>query len=90
MTTLKGQLLVRVFVSRIVACDLRRISHAKRLLTTRELCDALAIESGDTALNNDNIFDVEDILAVCAGLITVDQESSVIRLVHYTTQEYFE
>ena len=34
--------------------------------------------------------DVEDMVSVCAGLVTVDQESNIIRLVHYTTQEYFE
>ena len=28
--------------------------------------------------------------SVCAGLVTVDEESKIIRLVHYTTQEYFE
>jgi hypothetical protein len=33
---------------------------------------------------------VEDLVSVCAGLVVVDQESAVIRLVHYTTQEYFE
>ncbi len=33
---------------------------------------------------------MEDITSVCAGLVTVDEESSIIRLVHYTTQEYFE
>ena len=26
----------------------------------------------------------------CAGLVTVDEESNIIRLVYYTTQEYFE
>jgi ankyrin repeat protein len=29
-------------------------------------------------------------VSVCAGLVTVDEESNIIRLVHYTTQEYFE
>ena len=33
---------------------------------------------------------MEDIISVCAGLVAVDKESSIIRLVHYTTQEYFE
>jgi hypothetical protein len=66
------------------------ISYAQRLLTTKELCYALAIEPGDKALNADNIYDVEDIISVCAGLVTVDEESSIIRLVHYTAQEYFE
>jgi hypothetical protein len=66
------------------------ITYAKRLLTTKELCHALAIEPGDKALNDDNVYEVEDITSVCAGLITVDKESNIIRLVHYTTQEYFE
>lgn len=29
-------------------------------------------------------------MSVCAGLVVVDEQSSIIRLVHYTTQEYFE
>jgi hypothetical protein len=29
-------------------------------------------------------------VSVCCGLVTVDKESNVFRLVHYTTQEYFE
>jgi hypothetical protein len=66
------------------------ITYTQRPLTTKELCDALAIELGDKALNSDNIYDVEDVITVCAGLVTVDEESSIIRLVHYTTQEYFE
>ncbi|KAI9861609.1 MAG: hypothetical protein M1813_005219 [Trichoglossum hirsutum] len=66
------------------------ITYAQRLLTTPELCHALAIEPGDRALNNDNVYDVEDVISVCAGLVTVDEESNIIRLVHYTTQEYFE
>jgi hypothetical protein len=66
------------------------ISYAQRLLTTKELCHILAIEPGDRVLNSDNIYDIEDVISVCAGLVTVDEESSTIRLVHYTTQEYFE
>ena len=66
------------------------ISYAQRPLITQELCHALAIELGDRALNGDNIYDVKDIISVCAGLVTVDEESNVIHLVHYTTQDYFE
>ncbi|RYP10462.1 hypothetical protein DL764_000645 [Monosporascus ibericus] len=66
------------------------ISYAQRPLTTGELCHALAVEPGEDELDQDNIPDVEDIISVCAGLVTVDQESNIIRLVHYTTQEYFE
>jgi ankyrin repeat protein len=66
------------------------ISYAQRPLTTEELCHALAVDTGDEDLDPENIPDVEDILSVCAGLVTVDEESQIIRLVHYTTQEYLE
>ena len=66
------------------------ISYAQRLLTTQELCHALAIKPGDKTLNTDNVYEVEDIISVCAGLVTVDEESGITRLVHYTAQEYFE
>ncbi|KAK7177829.1 hypothetical protein PSPO01_16121, partial [Paraphaeosphaeria sporulosa] len=66
------------------------ITYARRPLTTAELCCALAVERNKSELDPDNVPDVEDLLSVCAGLIIVDQESAVIRLVHYTTQEYFE
>ncbi|KAI9768507.1 MAG: hypothetical protein M1839_004029 [Geoglossum umbratile] len=65
------------------------ISYAERPLTTEELCNALAVELGEEELDPDNIPDVEDLVSVCAGLVTVDQESNIIRLVHYTAQEYF-
>jgi ankyrin repeat protein len=65
------------------------ITCAKRPLTTLELQHALAVEVGETELDEDNLPQVEDMVSVCAGLITVDKESKIIRLVHYTTQEYF-
>src|SRR5204863_6767619 len=66
------------------------MTYAQRLLITDELCQALAVELGEEILDADNIPDVEDDVSVCAGLVTVDEESRIIRLVHYTTQEYFE
>lgn len=66
------------------------ITYARRPLTTAELCCALVVEPGEAELDPDNLPDFEDLLSVCAGLVVVDQESAVIRLVHYTTQEYFE
>jgi hypothetical protein len=65
------------------------ITCAKRPLSTLELQHALGVEAGETELDFDNISQIEDIISVCAGLATVDEESSIIRLVHYTTQEYF-
>ena len=66
------------------------ITYAERPLKTWELCHALAVELGKEELDQENIDDVDDIVSFCAGLVTVDEESNIIRLVHYTTQEYFE
>lgn len=66
------------------------ITCAKRPLTTLELRHALAVEIAQSGLDIENLPEVEDMISVCAGLVTVDEESDVIRLVHYTAQEYFE
>lgn len=65
------------------------ISHAKKLLSVRELCCAPAIEPNDSSLDTDKVYGAEDIVSVCAGLVTLDKDSQIIRLVHYTTQDYF-
>ncbi|KAI9768652.1 MAG: hypothetical protein M1839_003987 [Geoglossum umbratile] len=66
------------------------IVHSKRPLNTLELRHALAVETGKPELDKDNIPETKGILSVCAGLVTVDKESNIIRLVHYTAQKYFE
>ena len=66
------------------------ITYAERPLTVAELCSALAVESGTSELDPENIPDADDLVSVCAGIVVIDEESSIIRLVHYTTQEYFE
>lgn len=66
------------------------ITCAKRPLTTTELQHALAVKGGEPELDEDNLPQTEDMVSVCAGLVTVDEASGIIRLVHYTTQEYFE
>ncbi|OPB40202.1 ankyrin repeat protein [Trichoderma guizhouense] len=66
------------------------ITCAKCPLTTKELQHALTVEIGKTELDEENLVEIEDMVSVCAGLVTIDEESKIIRLVHYTTQEYFE
>jgi hypothetical protein len=63
---------------------------AKRPLTLMEVLDALAVEEGDTDLVEEGIPDEDLMIAACAGLVTIDIKSKVVRLVHYTAQEYFE
>ncbi|KFY95382.1 hypothetical protein V498_03381, partial [Pseudogymnoascus sp. VKM F-4517 (FW-2822)] len=65
------------------------ISYAERPLTIEELRHALSVNPGDTDLDRDNFEDMEDIVSFCAGLVTVDDKSNIVRLIHYTTQEYF-
>jgi hypothetical protein len=66
------------------------ITCAKRPLTTIELQHALGFEDDKSKLDEDNLPEIKDMVSVCAGLVTIDEESGIIRLVHYTTQEYFE
>jgi DNA replication protein DnaC len=66
------------------------ITFAKQPLKIAELCCALAVEPDTSTLDLDNITDHDDLVSVCAGLVVVDQESGVIRLVHYTAQKYFD
>ena len=66
------------------------IVYAKRPITVPELQHALAVDIGKHALDESNIPPVNHIVKACAPLVTVDEESNIIRLVHYTAQEYFE
>ena len=65
------------------------ITYANRLLNVTELCHALAVEVGETEFDEENLDDIESILLVWCGLVTVDPETETVRLAHYTTQDYF-
>lgn len=63
---------------------------ARRALAPQELCHALAVSLETEQVDNDeDVREIEDVLAACAGLVTVDTESDVVRLVHKSTQDYF-
>ena len=66
------------------------ITCAKRPLATTELQHALRVEVGESKLDELNFSEIEDIVSVCTGLVTIDEEGGIIQLVHYITQEYFE
>lgn len=63
---------------------------ARRQLTAVEVQHALAVEIGEAEFDPENLPDVDNMISVCAGLVTVGEGTNVIRLVHYTVQEYFE
>jgi succinate dehydrogenase flavin-adding protein (antitoxin of CptAB toxin-antitoxin module) len=56
----------------------------------RSFSTRLELKLAKSKLDELNFSEIEDIVSVCAGLVTINEESGIIRLVHYTTQEYFE
>nr|CEG03538.1 unnamed protein product [Fusarium acuminatum CS5907] len=66
------------------------ITYAKRRLTTSELQHALAIKTGTSEIDPGDLTPIGDMVSVYAGLVTIDEESGIIRLVHDTAQQYFE
>ncbi|KAI9796740.1 MAG: Ankyrin repeat domain-containing protein 44 [Piccolia ochrophora] len=72
------------------------VCHAKRPMSVEELRHALAVDYDPKqsvpprSLDEENLLRQTMLIDVCAGLVTIEQESKVIRLVHYTAQEYFD
>ncbi|GLA41419.1 hypothetical protein AnigIFM63309_009509 [Aspergillus niger] len=66
------------------------ITCARKPLKITELQHGLAVEIEETEFDTENLPYVQDMEAACAGLVTVDEKSHIIRLVHHTAQEYFE
>jgi hypothetical protein len=65
------------------------VTHARSVLRVDALAMALAIEENTTKLDLDFCPDADLIGSICAGLIVISQEGYAVRLVHYTTKEYF-
>ena len=68
------------------------LTYSERLMSVEEIEYALAIEPGESRLDEDNFSDVIEVVGYCAGLVIVEEDNGYtgsLRLVHYTTQEYF-
>lgn len=90
-----AKILEQIFKQALAFRELARKSllwlvFSKRLLTTHELEHALAVKDGDSQLEETVIDDVYEITVACVGLVTVDESTNIISLVHYTTQQFFE
>lgn len=75
---------------RIALKALAWVCYAFRALSLKELQHALAVEPGDTALDEDLVMDGQSITSLCAGLVLVDQRTNIVNLVHYSTKSYFD
>lgn len=61
-------------------------------IATSDLCRILSFKDGFVFVKKfdpENVPEIEDIVSICAGLLTVDHRSGYVRFVHYTAQEYF-
>ncbi|KAL9629066.1 MAG: hypothetical protein Q9204_005491 [Flavoplaca sp. TL-2023a] len=75
--------------SKLAEKALRWVAYAYRPLSASMLQEAVAIDPEETDYDAEAITAIELILDVCSGLLIMDAEASVIRLVHYTAQDYF-
>ncbi|KAL4783586.1 nucleoside phosphorylase domain-containing protein [Aspergillus varians] len=66
------------------------ITRASRPLSTEEMQNSLAPVLGDCTPDEKGILEIDDMISACSGLVAVDGERSIIRLVHYTTHEYLQ
>jgi len=76
--------------SRLGMAALMWISHSERPLKVQELCHALGVEIGAADLDGDNAPSIGTLLACCQGLVAVDKETSTVRLIHFTLQQYLQ
>ena len=67
---------------------LKWVLYSERRLRAEELCHALAVEMGSLDLDQKNIPALRTLISSCLGLVTVEESSSTVRLVHFTLQEY--
>lgn len=77
--------------SRKAAQDaLRWLSCSFRQLRAQELRHALATQTGDKSMKEEEtLMNFDRLIRSCAGLVTVDKGSQIVRLVHQTAQEFF-
>ena len=73
---------------RVALQSLMWISHARSPLRINELRHALATQIGDTELDRDDLLQPRFIIECCSGLVVIDDESSIVRLVHHTLQDF--
>jgi len=60
------------------------ISHAERPLQADELCYALGVQPHFTGFGIGNILSMSTLMSCCQEFITIDKESSTVRLIHFT------
>ena len=65
------------------------INCAFRPLSQQEVMCALTVRPGDTFLDSEGTPTVSGLLSACCGIVVLEEESNVLRLVHHSAGEYF-
>lgn len=87
MERIKSQSEHQTKIARLV---LAWIVWATRPLSPLELQHALAAAFEEDSFEEDNLLRIEDIISLCAGMVTVDEQSDIVRLEHKTMYEFLE
>ncbi|TFK22139.1 hypothetical protein FA15DRAFT_714696 [Coprinopsis marcescibilis] len=74
--------------SDIVHRVLTWLVYANRSLLIEELRHAVAVYPQTYAFDRERLIDQESLLSLCCGLVTVEQNSGVVRLIHYTAKDF--
>lgn len=74
--------------SRLGMSILMWISHAKRTVTASELSHALSVKPCQAVMRPKHCPSPKMMVDCCQGLVTIDPEDMIIRLAHYSIQEY--
>lgn len=82
---IKQQLPYRVALAKQI---LLWLAHARRRLTVTELQHVLFAKSLQRAISSPDLLDEDELLAMCAGLVTIEQNRNIVQLVHPTLREY--
>ena len=74
--------------ARLGMAALMWISNSECPLMTDELRHSLSIKIGSPNLDADNIPSIGTLLVACQGLVAIEKETSAVRFIHFTVQEY--
>lgn len=65
------------------------VTHTCRPLSGLEIRHTLELRADMTEFDEDFLPEMEDLISSCAGLVKMDKESDIFRVVHNTTQTFF-
>ncbi|KAI0514673.1 hypothetical protein F5B22DRAFT_636987 [Xylaria bambusicola] len=97
-TTTKLSMVYDDIIERVSSQDLESSRLAYRVLSwlvfqerpllKAELQHALAVEPGEDDFDEDNLPEIEHIVSLCNGLVTLEEKTGILRIVHLSAYEY--